>query len=118
MPKHPINSIPSVLGFTSLIFLASCFTTTETVESVEIQTVEIKPPRPIVPEVDPLNLREVRWFVVTPENVEEVFNQLQGEAVLFAVTTEGYESLSLNISDIRAMIEQQNAVIAVYENSF
>lgn len=118
MQKLLNNSILSVLFFMTLLFLASCGTTVETVESVEVRTVQVKPPKPIVPTPDQLELREFKWIIVTPENIEEVFNNMRGEKVLFALTTSGYEAVSLNLSDVRALIQQQKEIIAIYENSF
>jgi expansin (peptidoglycan-binding protein) len=89
------------------------------VTSVEVQTIEIPRPAPIVPEVDQLDLRPVQWVVITPENVDEKFNEIKdGEYVFFALTREGYENLALNISDIRANIEQHKRVIAIYKQQF
>jgi hypothetical protein len=43
---------------------------------------------------------------------------MPGEAVLFAITADGYEALALNLSDVRSMIQQQQKVIAVYQDSY
>jgi len=115
------SSILNVLGFiTSAFLLSACSTpNVEPVVPVEIRTIETKRPAPIVPTVDQLNLRKITWIVITPDNIDEKFAQIQkGELVLFAVTTEGYENIALNLSDVRAMIEQQNKIIGIYENLF
>ena len=107
--------------FASILLLAACGSTTEIeqVKPVEVITVEIPRPAPIVPPVDQLKLRSIEWVVITSDNIEENFDRIQnGEMVFFALTTEGYESLSLNISDIRSMIEQQQKIIAIYEKQF
>lgn len=107
--------------FLTSLFLLSACNRTPTVEPapvVEVRTVETKRPAPIVPNVDQLNLRTVSWKVITPENVDEVFASMTGDAVLFAVTSAGYEALALNLSDVRAMIQQQQRIIAIYRNSF
>ena len=80
----------------------------------EIQTVT--PPKPTVAQPDQLRLREFEFIVVTPDNVEEVFANLKGDQVLFALTTKDYENIALNLSDIRAYIQQQKQVILLYEN--
>jgi hypothetical protein len=91
----------------------------ETVRPVETVTIEVPRPAPIVPSVDQLRLRPVNWIIITPENIEESFSRIQnGEIVLFAVTADGYENISLNLSDIRAMIEQQQRIIAIYQSQF
>lgn len=107
----------NALGYLTLVLsLSGCLT----VDSpVEIQTRPTQRPELIVPPVDELNLRSVEWVILTEENFQEKLDELEnrGEsAVFFALTSQGYEQLSLNISDIRAMIQQQQAVIAAYRN--
>jgi len=63
-------------------------------------------------------MRRVEWAVITPENSEEIFSNLNGEKVLFALTSDGYENISLNLSDIRAMVQQQKEIIMIYEKQF
>jgi hypothetical protein len=115
------NLTPSVLGFITIAFLISACgsTKTEQVKPIEVKTIEIPRPAPIVPGVDQLKLREVQWIIITPENVDQKFKEIEGgELVLFALTTEGYENIALNMSDVRAMIDQQAKIIAVYKNSY
>lgn len=89
------------------------------VERVVVKSQPVKTPKPIVPGVDQLKMRPVNWIVITPENVDEKFAQMQGgELVLFALTTDGYEAIAQNLSDVRANIDQYKAIIAVYERSF
>lgn len=104
----------------SMIFLAACSSTdVPPVTPVEVRTVEVPRPAPVVPQVDQLRLRDIEWIVITPDNIEEQFAKIQnGEVVFFALTTEGYENLSLNISDIRAMVQQQQRIIAIYQRQF
>jgi len=71
-----------------------------------------------VPQVDPLDLRDVEFIIITPENQEEIFAELSKDKALIALTPEGYEKLALNISDIRALIQQQKTIIAVYEKQW
>jgi hypothetical protein len=37
---------------------------------------------------------------------------------MFVLTGEGYENLGLNFSDIRALVQQQQAIIVAYENYY
>ena len=42
----------------------------------------------ILPKIDPLDLNDVDWYIVTPDNVEEVFENLKNEKqelVFFAI---------------------------------
>jgi hypothetical protein len=85
---------------------------------VEVRTVQVPRPAPIVPNVDQLRLRDIQWKIITPDNADEVFVSLPRDAVLFAVTVDGYEALALNLSDVRALIQQQQQIIAIYKSNF
>ena len=103
------------------VFLAACGSSTkmEPVNPVEVRTVEVQKPAPLVPKVDQLKLREVTWVIITPENIDEKFKEIKtGELVFFALTTNGYENIALNLSDVRALIAQQNKIIAIYESQY
>ena len=110
----------AVLPF--VLILGACGTSEsaiEPVKPVEVRTLEVQKPAPIVPTVDQLRLRDVKWVIITPENVDEKFKEIKtGEVVLFALTTNGYENIALNLSDIRAMIDQQKKIIAIYESQY
>jgi hypothetical protein len=106
---------------TSIVFLAACGSSTkiEPVKPVEVRTIEVQKPAPVVPAVDQLRLREVKWVIITPENAEEKFKEIKtGEVVYFALTTDGYENIALNLSDVRALIDQQKKIIAIYESQY
>lgn len=104
----------------SIIFLAACGSSDiPEVKPVEVRTIEVQKPAPVVPTVDQLRLREVEWVIVTPDNIDEKFAEVKnGEVVLFAVTADGYENIALNLADIRAMIDQQKKIIAIYESQY
>lgn len=111
----------NVLGFiTSLLLVSACSTPpVEPVTSVEVRTVEVPRPAPIVPSVDQLKLRTVEWVIITPENIDAKFGNIKdGELVFFALTRQGYENLALNMSDIRSNIEQYQKIIAIYRKQY
>lgn len=113
--------IQNALGFILIGFLTSACSTKEVepLNIVEVRTVETARPAPVVPEIDQLSLRPIEWLIITPENVDEKFNEIKnGEVVLFALTTEDYENISLNLSDVRAAMDQQKKIIAVYKSQF
>lgn len=103
----------------ALLFLAGCLGNNP--EPIEITTKPIDKPELQLPQSDELRIRKVEWTVVTPENVEEVFEEIEktGRPItLFALTDKGYENLGLNLSDLRAYIQQQQTIIAAYENYY
>lgn len=93
----------------------------KTVEPIIIETVaesriplNLRDPASITP-------RTVKWLVVTPENVNDVWEQLAKDGqhtVLFAVTADGYESMSLNLLELRQFIMQQRSIIIKYKEYY
>tara|TARA_B100000900_G_scaffold412720_1_gene435099 strand:- start:379 stop:621 length:243 start_codon:yes stop_codon:yes gene_type:complete len=66
-------------------------------------------------------MRKVEWIVINEGNVDAVINKLETEGqafALYALTGDGYGNLGLNFSDIRALVQQQQAIIAAYEGYY
>lgn len=69
----------------------------------------------------PLRLRPFDWIVITPENWEEVFKQMQTKEqnlVLFGLTSDGYQSLAVSIAEIRNLINTQRIIIQKYKDYY
>lgn len=67
-----------------------------------------------------VQMNDVNWYVVTPENLEEFledFKKKTGDVVFLAISVPHYENMSLNLSELRRYIEQQQSIILYYENS-
>lgn len=66
-------------------------------------------------------MKEIEWYVVTEENMNEFMENLKkeqnGVPVFFALVPKNYENLSINVSDIRRYILQQKELIEYYEES-
>lgn len=74
-----------------------------------------------LPKVDVINARDVKYIIVTPENAEQVFKDLENnktDVVLFALTDDGYKNLSLNIAELMKLVKQQQAIIAAYKKYY
>ena len=107
----------------ALFLLSGCLGSSEqpVLNNIEVRTIEVEKPAPIVPPIDQLDLRNVEWIVVTPENIDEVFQKIKStgsEPVIIALSVDGYENLSLNISDIRSIMQQQQSIIAIYKKQY
>lgn len=88
---------------------------------IEISTKPVQKPSLTLPPVDELNMREVKWVVINEDNVDEVIADFKARGKPFAVyalTGDGYGALGLNFSDIRALVMQQQAIIAAYEGYY
>lgn len=75
----------------------------------------------ILPESDPLDLEDVDWFIVTPDNAEESFEKLKNqklEIVFFAITEDGYEKLSINNQKMLKILSDQKAIIMAYKKYY
>jgi hypothetical protein len=108
------NLTLSVLGFT---LLSACSTT----PPVEITTVATSRPALILPKSDPITTRNVQWIVITRENAEEKFAELEvagNSVVIIGLAGADYENLALNLNDLRTFIQQQNSIIIAYENYY
>lgn len=69
----------------------------------------------VPPEVPPARQTSVNWIVLTKDNAAQKIAELertQGVVAVFALTPQGYQNLSLNVSELRRYIQQQNATIA------
>jgi hypothetical protein len=122
MLKRQNKRILNVLGFLTLAILVSgCSLLSSQPDRVEISTRPVEKPGLELPQADEIRLRDVDWQLITPENAEEIFETAEESGrpvVFFALTDKGYENLGLNISDIRAYIQQQKTIIAAYENYY
>jgi len=88
---------------------------------IEVSSTPVEKPQLSLPNADELNLRDVEWVILTQENFEEQVSKIveSGRPVaFFALTDKGYESLGLNLSDLRAYIQQQQSIIAAYKNYY
>ena len=102
------------------ISLTGCFgfNRTKPIEVIAVeqerQRLELELPRP-------LSFQPAQWFLVTPDNVERVWQQLENDGkhlVLFAITSEGYEQLSMTMADIRNYIATQRTIIIKYQEYY
>ena len=70
---------------------------------------------------DPLKLKPMQWVVITPANQEEIFAQLEAEgsdAVVFALTPDGYQSQAITIGELRNIINTQRNIIIKYKEYY
>jgi hypothetical protein len=71
--------------------------------------------QPIMPrEID---LKEVRWLTITPENYEEQFKVIEeqeGELVFLAMTIPDYEVMAYNMQELKRYITELKDVVVYY----
>jgi len=101
-----------------VISLAACSTTPQI---IEVTSKPINKPELVLPDIDQVNMRKIEWIIITEANMaEEIAKWTAGGKPLavFAITAQGYENLGQNFSDIRTMIQQQQSIIAAYDNYY
>ena len=87
---------------------------------IEVQTVEVERNIPIQNRPRQLNLSDINWYVVTSENFEEFKNRYEKENGVFLfydISARDYETLALNMAEIKRYIEQQKQIIIYYEKA-
>jgi len=87
---------------------------------IEVQTVEVVRNIPIQNRPRQLNLSNITWYVVTKENFEEFkkrYEKENGMFLFYVISVKDYESLSLNMAEIKRYIEQQKQIIIYYEKA-
>jgi len=107
-----------------LILVSSLLLLTSACASVEPQVVlktdYVVKDIPVQPHPKPLNLHRVKFYAVTPENMEEflaTFEKESGVVVFFDLSVPDYENMSLNVAELRRYIDQQRNLIVYYEES-
>ena len=108
-------------GCNTLGSLFSWGSSTPPVQPIEIRTVPVEKTPLALENPQPLRLKPVDWIVVTPQNWEEVFKQMQSKEqnlVLFGLTSDGYQSLAVTIAELRNLINTQRIIIEKYKEYY
>lgn len=99
------------------IIISGC----SSVKEIETKTTEVERAHLDLANPDPVKPRHLEWIIITPENVDEVFAKLEKgkySLVLYGLTDDGYENLSLNLKDLRKFIIEQGGIIKSYKQYY
>ena len=69
----------------------------------------------------PIRAKPIQWVVITRENINEVFDKLEQQgvdAVVFAITDDGYKQLSITFAELRNLINTQRNIIIKYKDYY
>ena len=92
------------------IFLSSCATAPQV---ISYKAEPIEKPALVLPAAGTLELRDADWDIITPEALGTIFDKLKEDGepvVIYALTTEGYERLALNMADVIKLLSEQKAI--------
>ena len=111
-------TISSLLLFTLL--LSSCGYLRKPEKEIVVQTVEVQKVIPVQPRPKPIDMTDVKFYVVTEENYEEFkekFMKTNNDFVFYVVSVHDYENLALNMSELFRYIKQQKEIVIYYEEA-
>jgi len=105
----------SALLLMTLTMVSNCSLLPTKQIEVSAKPIERTIVQPIMPrEID---LREVRWLTITPENYEEQFAIIEaqeGELVFLAMTIPDYETMAYNMQELKRYITELKDVVVYY----
>ncbi len=90
-------------------------------EPIEVRTKAEERIRLDLSDPAPLTSRDIKWIIITKDNAEQVFKDLESKGVdivLFGLTDEGYEQLALTMAEIRNYIATQKTIIIKYKEYY
>ena len=111
------GTISSLLLATLLLSSCSSF---QAEPEIKIVTQIEKTTVPIVPRPKPVQLNDVKIYVVNQDNFEEFLQEFRaknGGDARIVISVKDYENLSLNFAELRRYIEQQKEIIVYYEEA-
>ena len=105
----------SALLLMTLMMGSSC----SLIPTKQIEVVAKPMERQIVQPIMPreIDLKEVRWLTITPENYEEQFAVIEaqeGELVFLAMTIPDYEVMAYNMQELKRYITELKDVVVYY----
>ena len=103
----------------TLLLISGC-STFQAEPEVKIVTQIEKTTVPIVPRPKPVQLNDVKIYVVNQDNFEEFLEEFRaknGGDARIVISVKDYENLSLNFAELRRYIEQQKEIIVYYEEA-
>ena len=114
------KSYLTVLSALLLSLLLSSCSTWDKLKRVEVKTVEVDRVIPTQNRPRQLDLNNITWFVVTDQNFDEFrrrYTKQNGSFLFYAISVRDYETLALNMAEIKRYIEQQKQIIVYYEKA-
>lgn len=91
-------------------------------EPIVVETVPAERTPLNLPDPAPLRLSSPEWFIVTPDNVDEVWEQIKTvktrDVVIFGMTDDGYIELSNDLTKMRNLIAEQRQIILKYREYY
>ena len=104
----------------TLLLSSGCSYFKNPLKQIEIKTVEVERVIPTQNRPRAVSLNDIYFYVVTEQNFEEFKNRFvkeNGDLVGYVLSVRDYETLALNMADIKRYIQQQKEIIIYYEKA-
>lgn len=114
------SKISLALILLPLLLLSSGCSTWNPLKTIEIKTVEVERIIPTQNRPRPMSMNDIYFYVVTEQNFEEFrgrFVKENGDFLFYALSVRDYETLALNMAEIKRYILQQKEIIIYYEKA-
>ena len=111
-------TVSSLLLLTLL--LSSCGYIRKPEKEIVVKTIEVQKIIPIQPQPKPVDMIDVKFYVVTEENFaefKEKFMKTNNDYVFYAISVHDYENLAFNMAELYRYIIQQKEIMIYYEKA-
>ena len=102
------------------LIISSC-SSWNPLKTIEVKTVEVERNVPLQNRPRQLDLADIHWYVVTEENFAEFKKKFQKEngdpLVAYVISVKDYETLAVDMAEIKRYIDQQKQIIIYYEKA-
>ena len=112
--------MPLSLILSILLLSSGCSYFKNPLKTIEIKTVEVERVIPIQNRPKPMSMNDIHFYVVTEDTFEDFkqrFLKENGDFLFYALSVRDYETLALNMADIKRYILQQKELIIYYEKA-
>ena len=87
---------------------------------IEIKTIEVERKIPTQNRPRPVKLSNIYFYVVTEDTFEAFkkrFEKENGDFLFYALSVRDYETLALNMAELKRFLQQQKQIIIYYEEA-
>ena len=109
-----------VLSLLPLCLVISSCSSWPKLKQIEIKTVQVERVIPTQNRPRPLNMNNIKFYVVTSDTFEDFkkrYEKDNGTFLFYALSVRDYETLAINMAEIKRYIEQQKQIIIYYEKA-
>ena len=103
-----------------ILLLSSGCSTWRDVLPIQVKTVEVERKIPTQNRPRPVKMNDVHFYVVTEDTFDEFkerFIKENGDFLFYALSVRDYETIALNMSELKRFIDQQKQIIIYYEKA-